>query len=118
VEGVEDIDAVSPDAWTLDQHFLELPGRDEAMLDLLYDYRTNVESYPSWQMYLREHRPPTLIVWGENDRFFTVRGAEAYLRDQPEAELHLYPTGHFALETHSAEIARRIRESVAGRLSV
>jgi pimeloyl-ACP methyl ester carboxylesterase len=110
LEGVEDIYAVSPDAWTLDQYFLDLPDRDEAMLDLLYDYRTNVANYPSWQMYLREHRPPTLIVWGENDPFFTVRGAEAYLRDQPEAELHLYPTGHFALETHSAEIAQRIRE--------
>lgn len=109
VEGVRDVERLSPDAWTLDQHFLDRPGRDQAMLDLLYDYRTNVESYPAWQAYLREHRPPTLVVWGRNDPFFTVEGAEAYRRDVPDAEIHLYDTGHFALEDHEGPIADRIR---------
>jgi pimeloyl-ACP methyl ester carboxylesterase len=105
----EQLERISPDAWTHDQHFLDLPGRDQAQLDLLYDYRTNVASYPAWQEYLRKHRPPTLIAWGENDPFFIVPGAEAYKRDLPDAELHLFPTGHFALETHAAEIAEKIR---------
>jgi pimeloyl-ACP methyl ester carboxylesterase len=108
-EGVEAAEALSPDAWTLDQHFLDLPGRQQAQLDLLYDYRTNVESYPAWQAYLRDHQPPTLVLWGANDPFFIVPGAEAYRRDVPDAELHLFPTGHFALETHAAEIAGKIR---------
>jgi pimeloyl-ACP methyl ester carboxylesterase len=105
----EHLERMSPDAWTLDQHLLDLPGRDQAQLDLLYDYRTNVASYPAWQAYLRTHRPPTLITWGANDPFFIVPGAEAYLRDVPDAELHLFPTGHFALETHASEIADKIR---------
>jgi pimeloyl-ACP methyl ester carboxylesterase len=108
VEGVGDPELLDPDAWTLDQHFLDQPGRDQAMLDLLYDYSTNVERYPEWQAYLRSRRPPLLITWGRHDPFFSVAGAEAYLRDVPDAELHLLDTGHFALETHDAEIAERI----------
>jgi pimeloyl-ACP methyl ester carboxylesterase len=96
--GTRDPERLEPDAWTLDQHFLDLPGRDQVMLDLFYDYRTNVESYPRWQAYLRRHRPPTLVVWGKNDPFFTVEAAKGYLNDVPEAELHLLDTGHFALE--------------------
>ena len=105
-----ELERLSPDSWTLDRHFLELPGREQAQLDLLYDYRTNVASYPAWQAYLREHQPPTLIAWGEHDPFFTVPGAEAYLRDLPDAELRLFPTGHFALATHAVEIAQAIRD--------
>ncbi len=108
-EGVTDEELLSPDAWTLDQHFLDLPGRKQAMLDLFYDYRTNVEAYPSWQAYLRERQPPTLVVWGRNDPFFTVAGAEAYRRDVPQAKVHLFDTGHFALDDHEAEIAELIR---------
>ncbi len=116
--GVEQTDSLAPDAWTLDQHFLDLPGRDEAMLELLYDYRTNVESYPAWQAYLRENRPPLLIVWGEGDPFFLVAGAEAYRRDQPDAKLHLFPTGHFALESHAPEIAELVRGFAASLSNV
>lgn len=108
-EGVRDIERLAPEAWTLDQHFLELPGRKEAMLDLFYDYRTNVERYPEWQSYLREHRPPTLVMWGRNDPYFTLAGAEAIQRDVPQAVVHLLDTGHFALEDHGAFIASEIR---------
>jgi pimeloyl-ACP methyl ester carboxylesterase len=107
--GARDLERLEPDAWTLDQHFIELPGRDQVMLELFYDYRSNVDSYPRWQAYLREHRPPTLVVWGKNDPFFTIEGARAFLRDLPEAELHLLDTGHFALEEDHAEIAAHIR---------
>ena len=63
---------------------------------------------PAWQQYLRSHRPPTLITWGANDGFFDLKGARAYLADVPDAELHLLDTGHFALATHAAEIAKAI----------
>jgi pimeloyl-ACP methyl ester carboxylesterase len=105
VEGVGDPQTVDPDHWTLDQHFLDLPGRDRVMLDLFYDYQSNVALYPAWQAYLREHQPPTLITWGAEDRYFVADGARAYLADVPGAELHLLDTGHFALATHAEEIA-------------
>ena len=105
VEGVRDPGSVNPDLWTLDQHFLDLPGRDQVMLDLIYDYTSNLALYPTWHAYLREHQPPTLIAWGANDRYFVADGARAYLSDLPNAELHLLDTGHFAVATHAAEIA-------------
>ncbi len=108
LEGVQRPQAVNPDLWTLDQHFLDLPGRDRVMLDLIYDYTSNVALYPTWQAYLREHQPPTLITWGANDQYFVPDGARAYLADVPDAELHLLDTGHFALATHAAEIAELI----------
>jgi pimeloyl-ACP methyl ester carboxylesterase len=114
-EGVRDLERLAPEAWTLDQHFLDLPGRKEAMLDLFYDYRTNVERYPEWQSYLREHRPPTLVMWGRNDPYFTPAGAEAIKRDVPEAVVHLLDTGHFAVEDHGAHIASEIRSFLALR---
>jgi pimeloyl-ACP methyl ester carboxylesterase len=49
-------------------------------------------------------------VWGKNDPFFLPAGAEAFRRDNPRAEVHFYPTGHFALETHCQEIAAAIRD--------
>jgi len=108
-EGASDLAALSPDAWTLDQHFLELPHRKDVMVELLHDYRSNTARYPEWQAYFRAHRPPALILWGANDRFFTADGARAYLRDLPDAELHLLDGGHFALEEHTELIAERIR---------
>jgi pimeloyl-ACP methyl ester carboxylesterase len=108
VEGVASPETVNPDLWTFDQHFLDVPGRDQVMLDLLYDFTSNIALYPAWQEYLRSHRPPTLITWGANDGFFKPEGARAYLADVPDAELHLLDTGHFALATHVDEIAAAI----------
>jgi pimeloyl-ACP methyl ester carboxylesterase len=106
--GVADASTVNPDLWELDQRYLELPGRDQVMLDLLYDYQNNVKLYPRWQEYLRANQPPALLPWGENDQFFPPEGARAYLRDLPEAELHLLDTGHFATATHHQELAELI----------
>ena len=53
-------------------------------------------------------------MWGQNDPYFIPAGAKAYKRDIPEAEIHLFDTGHFALETHAAEIAAAIREFIPG----
>jgi pimeloyl-ACP methyl ester carboxylesterase len=107
-QGVRDIRKVSPDSWTFDQFFLERPGNDAVQLELFYNYQSNLALYPDWQAYFRKHQPPTLIVWGRHDPFFTVEGAKSYLRDLPQTELHLLDTGHFALEEESDAIAERI----------
>ncbi|MGK8522685.1 alpha/beta fold hydrolase [Nocardia asteroides] len=101
---------ISPDTWTLDQHYLDRPGNKEIQLQLFADYKLNLDRYPEFQKYFAEHRPPVLITWGEHDEIFGADGARAYLRDLPDAELHLLDTGHFALETHGAEIAALIRD--------
>ncbi|MFF5262081.1 alpha/beta fold hydrolase [Actinomadura viridis] len=104
------LDRVAPDSWLLDQAGLDRPGNKEIQLQLFWDYQFNLARYPEFQEYFRAHRPPTLITWGANDEIFGPEGARAYLRDLPEAELHLLDTGHFALETHGAEIAALVRD--------
>ncbi len=99
---------VSPDGSSLDSHYLMRSGADEVQLDLFLDYASNVALYPAFQAYFREHRPPLLAIWGRNDPFFLPAGAEAYRRDLPDAEVRFLDTGHFALETHAAEIAEAI----------
>ncbi|WP_280304799.1 alpha/beta fold hydrolase [Nocardia neocaledoniensis] len=101
---------ISPDTWTLDQAYLDRPGNKEIQLQLFADYKNNLDGYPAFQKYFAEHRPPTLIAWGEHDEIFGADGARAYLRDLPDAELHLLDAGHFALETHGPEIAALIRD--------
>lgn len=106
--GVKGASSVSPDAWTMDQHFLDRPGNDAIQLNLLHNYQTNLKHYDGWHEFFRKYQPKMLIVWGKNDPFFTVEGAKAYLRDIPNAELHLLDAGHFALEDHVDFIAEKI----------
>jgi pimeloyl-ACP methyl ester carboxylesterase len=108
--GVSDATQISPDGYSLDSFYLARPGATEPQLDLFGDYKSNVALYPTFQKYFREHKPPFLAVWGKNDPFFLPPGAEAFKRDNPAAEVHFYPTGHFALETHCREIAAAIRD--------
>jgi pimeloyl-ACP methyl ester carboxylesterase len=108
---------ISPDNWNLDLAVLARPNTRRINLDLFYDYRTNPEQYPAWHQYLRRHRPPTLIVWGAQDPIFTPEGGEAFVRDVPDAELHLLDTGHFALEDHEDEIAGLIRAFYTTRVN-
>ena len=108
--GVTDISLVSPDGYSLDNHYLERTGADEVQLDLFGDYKSNVAMYPEFQAYFRKHKPPLLALWGKNDPFFLPPGAEAFKRDIPGAEVRFFDTGHFALETHCAEIAIAIRD--------
>ncbi len=113
----ENADLVSPDAWMLDQAYLDRPGNQEIQLDLFYDYRTNVDLYPEFQEYFRTFQPPTLIVWGKNDVIFPSEGAAPYLRDLPNAEVHMLDAGHFALETNGPEIADKIHTFLDRSLS-
>lgn len=115
LDGVPDPTLVSPDTYTLDQAYLDRPGNNDIQLAMIYDYRSNLPKYPEWQAYFRKHRPPTLVVWGKNDKIFLASGAEPYRRDNPDAEVHLLDTGHFALETHGPQIATLIREFLERR---
>ncbi len=101
-------DIMSPDSWTYDLHFLQTEKQRKIQVQLLQDYYTNLLAYPKWQAFLRQHQPPTLLVWGKNDPAFIAAGAEAYLRDVPNAELHLLDAGHFAMEEKPVEIAKHI----------
>src|SRR5215472_6289067 len=103
--GVSDKARMAPETWTLDSALLGRLGNDEIQLDLFLDYASNVALYPKFQEYFRAKRPPLLAVWGKNDPFFLPPGAEAFKRDNSGAEVRYYDTGHFALETHAAEIA-------------
>jgi pimeloyl-ACP methyl ester carboxylesterase len=107
--GVADASLVAPEAYELDSALLARPGNDEIQLDLFLDYAGNVALYPKFQEYFRKKRPPLLAVWGQNDPFFLPPGAKAFSRDNPNAEIHFYDTGHFALETHANEIGSEIR---------
>jgi pimeloyl-ACP methyl ester carboxylesterase len=117
VYGVEDETLVAPEAYTLDSALLARNGNDEIQLDLFLDYASNVTLYPKFQEYFRTKQPPLLAVWGKSDPFFLPPGAEAFKRDNPSAEVHLYDTGHFALETHHREIADAIREFLNRKLA-
>lgn len=111
--GVADPSLVSPDGRNLDDFYLSRPGNDEIQLDLLLDYQSNVALYDTIQAYLRRHQPPVLAVWGKNDPFFIPPGAEAFKRDVPSADVRFVDSGHFALETHAAEIGAAVREFLA-----
>ena len=116
LNGAKDPSLVSPDAYLMDSAFLARPGNEEIQLDLFLDYASNVALYPKFQAYFRERRPPLLAVWGKHDPLFIPPGAEAFKRDLPNAEVHLYDAGHFALETHVVEIAAEIRRFLARTL--
>lgn len=113
VHGVPDPSLVSRDGSNLDSFFMARAGREEIQLDLFGDYKSNVALYPEFQAYFRAYKPKLLAAWGQNDPFFLPPGALAYQRDIPEAQVHFFDTGHFALETHHQEIAALIRNFLA-----
>jgi pimeloyl-ACP methyl ester carboxylesterase len=110
VDGVSDVSRIDPDNWLHDQVLLDRPGNRDIQLDLFHDYGSNVPLYPQFQAFFRTHQPPTLILWGKNDKIFPADGAGPYLRDLPNAELHLLDTGHFALEDKLDEMGPRIHQ--------
>ena len=107
--GVANPESVVPESYTLDTALLERAGNKEIQLDLFLDYASNVKLYPRFQEYFRKSKPPLLVIWGKNDPFFIPPGAEAFRKDLPNALVQFLDTGHFAIETHSVEIAAAIR---------
>lgn len=107
--GEPDVSAVDPESYTLDNALLARPGNADIQLDLFLDYASNVALYPKFQEFFRTRRPPTLAVWGKNDPFFLPAGAEAFKRDNPGAEVAFIDAGHFAAESHPAEVDAAVR---------
>jgi pimeloyl-ACP methyl ester carboxylesterase len=115
-DGMGDVSRISPDNWTVDQALLDRPGNNEIQLDLFGDYGSNVPLYPDFQAYFRKYQPPTLIVWGKNDKIFPEAGAHPYRRDLPKAEIHILDSGHFALEDKLDTMAPLIRRFLDRKL--
>lgn len=109
LHGVSDPQQVAPETYTLDTLLMARPGNKEIQLALFLDYASNLERYPAFQAFFRQHQVPTLVIWGRHDPFFVPAGAAAWQRDNPQAEVELLDSGHFALETHTDAIAARIR---------
>jgi pimeloyl-ACP methyl ester carboxylesterase len=110
-----DVDQYDPDLWTDEFAFLSKPGQADIQSDLFYDYRTNVDSYPKWQAWMRERQPRLLVLWGKYDPSFDLSEPAAYPRDVPKAEVHVLDAGHFALDTKAGEIASLIGEFMKGQ---
>ncbi|MGR4851453.1 alpha/beta fold hydrolase [Streptomyces sp. LARHCF252] len=104
------VEKISPDLWKLSWPLLSSPRRREIMVGLMEGLRENLDWFPRYQKYLRKHRPPTLITWGPQDGYMPEGAARAYLRDLPEAELHLLDGGHWLLETHLEEVVVLVRD--------
>ncbi len=115
-QGVSDKEKISPDAWNMDQYFLDQPGSHFIQIELQADFGSNLKHYPDWHDYFRKYQPPTLVVWGRNDRVFSPQGAEAYKHDLKNIEVHLLDAGHFALEEYCDVLAGYIRNFLTGRL--
>src|SRR6202041_3133704 len=113
VYGVPHPEAMAPEGYTLDAAMIARPGNMDIQLDLFLDYANNVKLYPAFQEYFRKSKPPLLAIWGKNDPFFIPPGAQAFLRDNPNAIVRFLDTGHFALETHLEDIAGAMREFLA-----
>lgn len=109
---------ISPDNWAHDQPLLDRPGNAKIQTDLLYDYRNNVLLYPKIQTCLRERQPPTLLIWGKQDRIYAVAGAHGYKRDLKDLEFHLLDTGHFVLEDPAVEAFTLIRDFLYRRVQI
>ena len=101
---------IPPDLWKLHWPLMNTPKRREIAVSLMEGLKQNLDWFPRYQAYLREHRPQTLIVWGPQDGYMPEGSARAYLRDLPNAELHLVDGGHWALETNLDEIVALVRQ--------
>lgn len=108
--GTRNPESINPDNWILDYHNISRPGGHDMALSMFFDYQNNIKKYPEWQQYLRDNQPPMLVVWGKNDAFFPVPGAEGYKRDVKSVDYHILDTGHFALEEESRFITAKMRE--------
>lgn len=115
-DGMADVSRISPDNWINDQALLDRPGNREIQLDLFHDYGSNVPLYPDFQAFFRRYKPPTLIVWGKNDVIFPEAGAHPYLRDLPDAEMHILDSGHFALEDQLHVMAPLIHDFLSRKV--
>lgn len=99
------VELYDPDLWSDEFAYLSKPGQADIQTELFFDYQTNVRLYPSWQKWLRENKPRTLVLWGRYDASFTEYGGKLVKNDLPDAEIHMLDAGHFAMDTKLDEIA-------------
>ena len=104
-----------PDLWTDEYAFLNKPGEADIQSDLFYDYRTNVDAYPKWQIWMQKTQPRLLVLWGKYDLSFELTEPEAYRRDVPKAQVYVLEAGHFALDTAADEIADLVRRFMSNK---
>ncbi len=100
-----DVERHYPDLWTDEFYFLNRAGQAEIQSDLFYDYRTNVDSYPKWQKWMRQRQPRLLVIWGRYEMSFDPSEPESYRKDVTDAKVHIVDGGHFALDTAADEVA-------------
>ncbi|KAK6458233.1 Alpha/Beta hydrolase protein [Scheffersomyces xylosifermentans] len=108
-DGEGDATLVDPEAALSDYHFLtSRPNYLQEQLDILVNYRTNVDLYPDFQQYFRETNVPILAVWGKNDKIFIPSGAHAYKKDSKNVKVIELDAGHFSSNSHAPVIAQAI----------
>jgi pimeloyl-ACP methyl ester carboxylesterase len=89
---------IPPDLWKL--HWSLMTERRRAVaLEVIASFGDNLEWWPRYREWYRRHRPPALILWGPQDGYMPEAAGRAYLRDLPDAELHMLDAGHWLLET-------------------
>lgn len=113
VTGAKDVSLIDPSSYFLDYAFLQRPGVQELFLTLFDNYGTNFEKYEEWQDYLKTHQPPTLVVWGANDKFFSKPGGEAFAKDLKDVDIHFFDGGHFMLEEYANEVSVLIKKFIS-----
>ena len=111
--GAEDTSKISPDSYVLDQSYIARQGSEEIQLALFRNYGTNISLYETWQSYLRDNQPPTLVIWGKNDEIFISAGANAFRKDLKDVQINLLDGGHFVLEEKHTEAASIIKSFLA-----
>jgi pimeloyl-ACP methyl ester carboxylesterase len=104
------VELYDPDLWIDEYAFLNSPGQAQIQSDLFYDYRTNVDAYPSWQAWMQKTQRKLLVIWGKHDLSFDLGEPERYRKDVPNAQVHVLDAGHFALDTKADEIAALVRD--------
>jgi len=106
--GEKEPSKIPPETYYLDKALLDRPGNGDIQLDLILDYRKNIDVYPTFHKYLRDNQPPLLAIWGKNDGIFIPAGAEAFKTVVKNAQVELIDGGHFPLENHLEEISGSI----------
>jgi pimeloyl-ACP methyl ester carboxylesterase len=104
------VDLYDPDLWTDEYAFLNATGQAQIQSDLFYDYCTNVQNYPKWQMWMQKTQPRLLVIWGKHDLSFDLGEPERYRNDVPSAQVYVLDAGHFALDTKADEIAALVSQ--------
>jgi pimeloyl-ACP methyl ester carboxylesterase len=111
------LELYDPDLWTDEYAFLNSPGQAQIQSDLFYDYRTNVDAYPTWQAWMQKNQPALLVLWGKHDLSFDAGEPERYRKDVPKAEVHVFDAGHFALDTKADQIAATVRQFISANVA-